>query len=311
MTILPERLNACRLITAFLTAFALMSAACFSSAARAQEVTPDVEEISDGLDVPFVPSHADVLRSMFDLTKATKSDYVIDLGSGDGRIVIAAAKWLGAEGFGVDLNAKLVAIANKRAKEQGVADRAKFYVRDLFATDISKATLVTMYLLPDIVLQLRPKLLSTLKPGTRIASHDYHLGDWRPDHMRVIDAGGEERSIVYAWTVPAQVAGTWHWDIGNSRYFNAVTPMQAEIEQRYQDLSGRMAVNGSIVPIRAAGVEGTKVSFVVTSEIDDVVVEQTYTGTVSGDEIKGTVRLSGSVKPVEIPWLATRRPAAR
>ncbi len=278
--------------------------------AQAQNVPAEVEEISDGLDVPFVPSHADVLRTMFDLTKASKDDYVIDLGSGDGRIVIAAAKWLGAQGFGVDLNAKLVDIANKRAQQQGVADRAKFYVRDLFQTDISKATLVTMYLLPEVVLQLRPKLLSTLKPGTRIASHDYHLGDWRPDHSKVVDAGGEERSIVYAWTVPAKVAGTWTWDVSHRRYFNAVTPMQAEIEQRYQDLSGRVAADGGITPLREAIVNGTKVSFKVTTEIDDVVVDQHYQGVVKGDAIEGTVQLSGSVKTIEIPWRATRRPQA-
>jgi SAM-dependent methyltransferase len=299
-----------RPITAFVFAFTLIFSASASLPAAAQEVTPDVEEISDGLDVPFVPSHAEVLKSMFELTKANKDDYVIDLGSGDGRIVIAAAKWLGAQGFGVDLNAKLVAIANERAKRQGVADRAKFYVRDLFETDISKASLVTMYLLPEIVLQLRPKLLSTLKPGTRIASHDYHLGDWRPDHMRVIDAGGEERSIVYAWTVPAKVAGTWHWTVSHSRYFNTTTPMQAEIEQRYQDLSGRMIADGRVVPLREARVDGTKVSFTLTSELDDVVVDQHYSGVVKGDEIEGTVRLSGSVKAVEIPWRASRRKAA-
>lgn len=311
MTYLQGRFFTCRLITVTLIAFVLVLVAGQTLPVRAQEVTPDIEEISDQLDVPFVPSHADVLRTMFELTKAKKDDYVVDLGSGDGRIVIAAAKWLGAQGFGVDLNAKLVAIANKRAQRQGVADRAKFYVRNIFDTDISKATLVTMYLLPDIVLQLRPKLLATLKPGTRIASHDYHLGDWRPDHMRVVDSGGEERSIVYAWTVPAKVAGKWTWDVAYSRYFNGVTPMRAEIEQRYQDLSGGMIGQGGFVPIRAGVASGTKVSFSVTSEIDDVVVDQTYVGTISGNEINGTVHLSGSVKPVEIPWRAIRRPVDR
>jgi SAM-dependent methyltransferase len=311
MTYLPGRLHACRFITIFLIAFVFASVGGRSMPVLAQEVPQDVEEISDRLDVPFVPSHADVLRTMFELTKASKDDYVIDLGSGDGRIVIAAAKWLGAQGFGVDLNAKLVDIANKRAKQQGVSDRAKFYVRDLFETDISKATLVTMYLLPDIVLQLRPKLLSTLKPGTRIASHDYHLGAWRPDSMRVVESGGEDRSIVYSWTVPAKVEGKWTWDIAYSRYFNNSSSMEAEINQTFQDVTGRMIVNGAPVPLRAGLVEGTKVSFSVTSEVDDVVVDQTYTGVVSGDEIKGTVRLSGSVKQVEIPWRATRRPAGR
>lgn len=294
----------------FLFALVFMFAGMLARPALSQEVTPDIEEISDGFDVPFVPSHADVLKAMFELTKANKDDFVIDLGSGDGRIVIAAAKWLGARGFGVDLNAKLVEIANKRAATQGVAHRAKFYVRNLFETDISKATLVTMYLLPEVVLQLRPKLLASLKPGTRIASHDYHLGDWRPDHTRIVDSGGEERSIVYAWTVPAKVAGTWYWDISNKRYFDAMTPMQAEITQHYQDLSGRVAANGGISPLRDAVVEGTKVSFTVTTEIDDVVVDQRYVGTIKGDVIEGTVRLSGSVNPAEIVWRATRRPMA-
>lgn len=272
--------------------------------AKAQEVPPEVEAISDHLDVPFVPSQADVLRAMFDMTKANKDDFVIDLGSGDGRIVIAAAKWLGARGFGVDLNAKLVDISNKRAQEQGVADRAQFFVRDIFATDISKATLVTMYLLPEVVLQLRPKLLETLKPGTRIASHDYHLGNWRPDHVRIVGAGGEERSIVYAWTVPAKVAGTWSWDIAYRRYFNGVIPIKAEIEQHYQDLAGRVVADGGVTSLREAIVNGTRISFKTTTVIDDVVVDQDYVGTVKGKEINGTVRLSGSVKAVTLPWRA-------
>ena len=297
-------------VTVCLFAFFMFLSGGAIAPAFAQNVPQAVEDMSDALDVPFVPSHGDVLRAMFDMTKANKGDYVIDLGSGDGRIVIAAAKWLGARGFGVDLNKELVAIATKQARQQGVADRARFFVRDLFATDISKATLVTMYLLPEIVLQLRPKLLSTLKPGTRIASHDYHLGAWRPDQTRIIDADGEERSIVYAWVVPAKVAGSWEWDIDYPRYFKSVTPVTARIDQRYQDLGGQARFDGGSVPIREATVNGTKVSFTITAEIDDVIVRQNYVGSVRGNEIIGTVRLSGSIKDVTLPWRAKKRASA-
>jgi hypothetical protein len=293
-----------------LFAFSIVGSGAIVAPAFSQNVPQAVEDLSDALDVPFVPSHADVLRAMFAMTKANKGDYVIDLGSGDGRIVIAAAKWLGARGFGVDLNKELVAIANTRAKRQGVAGRAQFFVRDLFATDISKATVVTMYLLPEIVLQLRPKLLATLKPGTRIASHDYHLGDWRPDQTRVIDVHGEERSIVYAWVVPAKVAGSWEWDIDYPRYFNAIAPVTAHIDQHYQDLGGKARFDGGSVPIREAVVNGTKVSFTISAEVDDVIVQQNYVGTVRGDEIVGTVRLSGSVRDVTLPWRAKKRVSA-
>lgn len=293
-----------------LSAFCLLVFAGASAPAFSQNVPQEVEDFSDTLDVPFVPSHAEVLRAMFAMTKTNKNDYVIDLGSGDGRIVIAAAKWHGARGFGVDLNKELVAIANRRAREQGVADRAKFFVRDLFKTDISKATVVTMYLLPEVVLQLRPKLLSTLKPGTRIASHDYHLGEWRPDEMRIVNSNGEDRSIVYAWVVPAKIAGTWSWDIDYPRYFNGTIPVKAEFDQKFQDLGGKALYDGGPVLIREGTVTGTKVSFTLTSVLDDGVVQQNYTGTISGNEIQGSVRLSGSVKNTVLPWRAKKHASA-
>ena len=196
-------------IAVFLLSSLLLAAAAFS--AKAQDVPADVEAESDQFDVPFVPSDMAVLDAMFDFAKITANDTVIDLGSGDGRIVINAAKRFGARGFGVDLNADLVKIANARAARAGIADRAKFYVRNLFETDIRKATVVTMYLLPEVVLALRPKLLAELSPGTRIVSHDYHLGEWRPDGARTVNIANNEESVVYYWVVPAAFLSMKCW----------------------------------------------------------------------------------------------------
>jgi len=156
-------------------------------------------------DVPFVVTPDNVTREMLKLADVKASDYVIDLGSGDGRIVIVAARQFGARGLGVEIVPELVAKSRDNAKKAGVANRAKFRVQDLFATDLSKATVITMYLLPEVNLQLRPRL-QKLKPGTRIVSHDWDMGTWAPDRTITVDApdkpiGREKRSTLYLWIV--------------------------------------------------------------------------------------------------------------
>src|SRR3977135_3414267 len=132
-------------------------------------------------DTPYVQTPQNVVDKMLEVAKVGPADYVIDLGSGDGRMVITAAQKYGARGFGVDLDRRLVELANKRAASASVADRAVFYERDLYETDLAAASVVTIYLLPEVNLMVRPKLLATLKPGTRVVSHDYNMGDWPPD----------------------------------------------------------------------------------------------------------------------------------
>ncbi len=278
--------------------------------AVAQDVTPEMENRSDQFDVPYVPSTTAVLDTMYNYTKPTKDDYIMDLGSGDGRIVLNAAKKFGAAGHGMDLNEGLVAVANARARSAGIADRAKFYVRDLFKEDISKATIVTMYLLPDVVMQLRPKLFKELRPGARIASHDYHMGDWRFDAAKVVESKTKgEEDIVYYWKVPAKVAGIWTWEIAYPGYLDKPQQLRGYIKQHYQDIDGQ--VNIGLLPTRIhdAKMDGTKITFSITGELEDRIVRQDYTGTVNGNRISGTVRLRGGVEPKTFAWSAFRSQA--
>jgi SAM-dependent methyltransferase len=150
------------------------------------------------LDVPYVPTPQTVVDAMLSLAAVTKDDVVYDLGCGDGRIVITAAKKHGARGVGIDIDPDRIKEANANAKLAGVSDRVKFIEQDLFKTDFKEASVVTLYLLPDINLKLRPKLLSELKPGTRVVSHAFDMGDWKPDKTETVD--GDRR--VFFWTIP-------------------------------------------------------------------------------------------------------------
>ena len=164
-------------------------------------------------EVPFVTSPQPVTMAMLELAAVQADDVVLDLGSGDGRIVIAAARHFGARGLGVELSPELVQRSRDNAARAGVAARAQFRVQDLFETDLTVASVITMYLLPEVNLQLRPKLLA-LQPGTRIVSHDWDLGAWQPDRTIVVDApdkpvGLDKTSRVHLWVVPAPLAGQW------------------------------------------------------------------------------------------------------
>ena len=152
---------------------------------------------ADSLDVPYVPTPQSVVDKMLDMAKVTGEDYLIDLGSGDGRIPIAAAKRFGTKGMGVDIDPARVYEAKANAVNARVADKVEFRKQDLFETDLSQATVLTMYLLPRVNLQLRPRILSKLKPGTRVVSHSFDMGDWKPDQKITIDG-----RKIYLWIVP-------------------------------------------------------------------------------------------------------------
>jgi SAM-dependent methyltransferase len=188
-------------------------------------------------EVPFITSPDNVTLEMLRLADVQAGDHVIDLGSGDGRIVILAARRFGASGLGVEIDPKLVALSQKNAREAGVADRAVFREQDLFKTDLAAASVITMYLLPEVNLQLRPALLQ-LKPGTRLVSHDWDMADWKPDRTTVVavpdkKVGLEKSSKVHLWVVPAKVDGLW-CGTGPLHEF------RLQLDQRYQEVQGTL-----------------------------------------------------------------------
>jgi SAM-dependent methyltransferase len=199
-----------RLHVAGVAVLAAIVAACGASAQRSeltqapaakQQASPQTKEVKR--DVPYVPTPQNVVDEMLTLANVTKDDVVYDLGCGDGRLVITAVKKFGAKrGFGVDIDPQRIEESNANAKAAGVTDRVSFAVQDLFQTDF-KATVVTLYLLPEVNLRLRPKLLSDLKPGTRVVSHSFDMGDWKPEKAITVQPGGQR---LYLWTIPAKTS---------------------------------------------------------------------------------------------------------
>jgi SAM-dependent methyltransferase len=213
-------------------------------------------------EVPYVQTPQPVVDGMLMLGRVSKGDRIIDLGSGDGRIVIGAAR-RGASGFGVDLDTRLVELATARAREAGVADRVRFLAQDLYKTDLRGASVITMYLLPDVNLELRPRLLAELKPGTRIVSHDFDMGDWRPDEEIVVPAPGKKVGIgqtsrIMLWWIPASIGGRWSGTLGSGA---TAQPVELDIEQRFQAVRVAARVAGRDVPVERARLLGADLSF--------------------------------------------------
>ncbi len=257
--------------------------------------------------VPYVPTPQEVVERMLEMAKVTSTDYLIDLGSGDGRIVVTAAKKYGARGFGVDLNPQRINEANQNAKQAGVLDKVAFYQRDLFETDLSEATVITMYLLPRVNLELRPRLLD-LKPGTRIVSHDFSMAEWKPDTHVQMDVkekygGSGGNSEIYFWVVPAKVGGTWQWDmpvLGKDRRY------QVTLAQKFQTISGSVKTDGRDGALQNPRVRGDQISFSFSVPVNGAPVKHEFTGKVEGDTIAGTARLSGGRIQAQLDWSARR-----
>ncbi len=259
-------------------------------------------------DTPYVQTPQNVVDTMLKLARVRADDYVIDLGSGDGRMVITAAKRYGARGFGVDLDRRLVALSNANAERAGVADRAVFYERDLHDTDISRATILTLYLLPEVNLMIRPRLLATLQPGTRIVSHDYDMGRWPPDYQTEIEAPGKtvgavKTSKVFYWVVPAHAAGRWHWSVedgGQRRVF------EVGLEQNFQKLSGTLTMDGHGVALERARLEGDRIEIAAVARMGASQTRYEFSGRIVNHAIEGEGRVSGGGETRRLPWKAAR-----
>ena len=257
--------------------------------------------------VPYVPTPQEVVERMLEMARVGPHDYLIDLGSGDGRIVVTAAKKRGARGFGVDLNPVRIKESIENAAKAGVSDRVAFHQRDLFETDLSDATVITMYLLPKVNLDLRPKLLE-LKPGTRLVSHDFSMDDWKPDAY--VDMDVKEKygsapgtSSIYFWIVPARVAGAWQWQLTVGGRPQAY---ELALDQKFQMISGTVRVGGQSVKLENARLSGDQISFSFSAAIGGSPFKHEFSGRVAGSGIGGTVRLAGSRTQGQLEWNATR-----
>ncbi len=240
-------------------------------------------ERQDGKDVVWLPTSQALVDKMLDMAKVTPQDYVIDLGSGDGRTVITAAK-RGARALGVEYNPDMVALSKRNAEKAGVSDRTQFVHGDLFQADFSQATVLTLFLLPEINYQLRPKILN-MKPGTRVVSNTFDMSDWTPD--QTFDIDDKEKCSEYCtallWIVPAKVEGSWKLPQG-----------ELILEQKFQMISGRLESGAEKLLIKDGRLNGDEIRFTVGGA--------QYTGRVSGDSMQGTLK-SGE-KSAE--WKATR-----
>lgn len=257
-------------------------------------------------DVPYVTTPSNVVETMLDMAQVSASDNLIDLGSGDGRIVIEAAKKRGASGTGIELDPHLVAIALKEAARQGVAGKTGFVQGNLFDFDLARASVLTMYLFPHINIRLRPRLFDQLKAGTRVVSHDFDMADWKPDAQREVAVPdkpyGAPRSTIYLWVMPANVAGKWRWQLPVN---NAPAAFEATIGQRFQNLEISASVAGTKALVSDVHLRGDQIRFTLTHERSGQQVAHQFSGRIDGDSAAGTVKVSrGGDGALE--WQATR-----
>jgi len=235
----------------------------------------------EGKDVVWVPTAQALVDKMLDMAKMTQSDYVIDLGSGDGRTVITAAK-RGAKAHGIEYNPDMVELSKRNAEKAGVAGRATFVKADIFESDFSSATVLTLFLLTDLNIKLRPTILN-MKPGTRVVSNSFGMGDWTPEETAILAEGCTSFCRAHLWIVPAKVDGAWQLGQG-----------QLTLEQKYQNFTGRLTTGNVIAPISNGKLNGDEIVFTAGGT--------QYTGRVRGNAMEGTAKSGGA----EAKWQATR-----
>jgi SAM-dependent methyltransferase len=267
-------------------AFFVSAMAATSASAAQQEFTPSVGQ--EGKDVIWVPTPQTLVERMLEMAGTKSTDYVVDLGSGDGRTVITAAKKYGARALGIEYNPDMVELAKRAAAKEGVSDKAQFMQADIFQTDFSKATVLTLYLLPSLNVKLRPTILN-MRPGTRVVSHAFTMDDWQADQV-----DSAEGRTAYMWIVPAKVGGTWKIDVtgGGARSY------EATFNQQYQNVSGNARADGKTLQLSNGKLRGETITF----NLDG----RDFNGRVNGSRIEGSVKGAGESK-----FTATRTAEAK
>jgi hypothetical protein len=268
------------------TRYWILAAACLAlaaTAAHAQLEAINQPPVVGGKDVMWVPTPDAAVDRMLSMANVSPRDLVYDLGSGDGKVVIMAARRFGARAVGVEFDTDMIALSRAAAKTEGVADRVRFVQADIFEHDFRAATVVTLYLLTTLNVKLRPKILD-MKPGTRVASHMFRMGEWEPDEQQRVGS-----SEVYLWIVPAKVAGTWVITRA------AAGAAELVLDQQFQRISGSARVAGETLPLTQAVLRGDEIRFAFAGEGGARVA---FAGRVAGDRIVGA---DGAA-----PWSAVR-----
>lgn len=244
-------------------------------------------EFNSDLNVPFLPTDEVIVESMLDLARVTAQDVLYDLGSGDGRIVVAAAMGREARAVGVDMDPPRLEEARDFAASMGMDHLVEFIEDDFFTVDISRATVVTMYLLQSINLLLRPRLLTELKPGTRVISHSFDMGDWLPD-----DSCYAAGSHIYKWIVPANVAGVWQWQAGEQQHFSVA------LTQKFQQLSAKAWLNEVPVAVEAAHLRGNRLT--LTLRVEGAEKAQIFKWRLKNNQLQPRVNETGFTSAIRL-----------
>jgi SAM-dependent methyltransferase len=249
-------------------------------------------------DIFYQPTPQEVVEEMLNRAGVTKDDMVYDLGCGDGRFVITAAKKFGARGVGIDIDPDRIKESNENAHKAGVTSLVKFLEGDFFQADISEATVITLFLFPDVNLKLRPKLLRELRPGTRIVSHGYDMGEWECD-----DSDRVGNKTFYYWVIPGNVGGKWHLNLLS---FAGEPTYTLQLAQKFQVVKGKMNIQGKDLRIADPRLTGDKLSFVVRNKNLGQEAVMQFRGHVNGDTLTGTVEVSAGFLAGKHDWMARR-----
>ncbi|MFC2168369.1 class I SAM-dependent methyltransferase [Acidobacteriota bacterium] len=260
-----------------------------------------------GLDVPYVPTPVKVVEAMLAMAEVSKDDILYDLGCGDGRIVISAARDYGTQGVGIDLDPQRIKECHENAITAGVEDHVQFFQTDLFEADFSEASVVALYLLTENNLRLRPKFLKELIPGSRIVSHDYDMGRWKADKEILIEEDWEIHAV-YFWIVPANVSGTWTWSMPTESGNKTFT---LNLEQYFQHVSGEAFENNLLRPISITErkIIGNTFAFIMERKQEKSSEWLIFEGRVDGHSMVGTVKTKGSKNSKK--WKAKRKPGTQ
>jgi SAM-dependent methyltransferase len=280
-------------------ALALVFVSISRQSAVSQVISDGKEEIK--LDVPYEPSSEEAVGVMLEIAKVSRHDLVYDLGCGDGRIVIAAAQKTGSRGVGVDLDPERIKESLENARKAKVGDRVQFFQQDLFQTEIGKATVVMLYLWPEVNLKLRPKLFRELKPGTRVVSHSHDMGNWEPDQTMTVSGGHR----IHLWVIPANVTGTWEWDIPGEKERYVL-----KLSQQFQKVSGTLRLGSDEIPVKNLELRGDRLQFTVEQFFKGQMQTLRFMGRVQDHLIEGTARVMMGGSQEQRIWIAKRNPSS-